>query len=199
MKRITLLFIAIAYVSLSAFTLTNLPKDFQLVLERAKLKFTATDGMKEVKTIPNDQVGYDYAIKYKDKDFEVRYLIMPLDSLVLEYEKSKTDTTTKVIEPNQLFHSMFLVTAMNAGMGANGGMPEVKYFDSAAVKNEFNADEGGTVFINAGKEFGQEYKYCMIVGIHKDNIGDAYIFYLSKTKDGFMDLMNPSFHSLRFK
>ena len=199
MKKLTYTLASFAFLILTAFSLASLPKDFKKALERAKLTFTPTDGLIEVKTIPNDQVGYDYAIKYKDKDFEVRYLIMPLDSMVLEYNKSKGDTTKQVLEPNKLFHSMFLVTAMNAGMGANSGMPDINAFNSDAVKSEFNADEGGTVFINAGKEFGQDYNYCMIVGIHKDNIGDAYIFYLSKTKDGFTDLLKPAFHSLRFK
>jgi hypothetical protein len=199
MRKTTVTLSVIAFILCAAFTFSKLPKEFTAALDRAKMTFIPPDGLVETKVIANDQVGYDYAVKYKDKDFEVRYLIMPLDSFVIDYEQSKKDTSRKVIEPNRLFNSMFLVTAMNAGMGANDGMPDIRQFDSAAVKNEFNADDGGTVFINAGKEFGQEYKYCMIVGIHKDNIGDAYIFFLSNTKDGFMERMTPAFHSLKFK
>jgi hypothetical protein len=50
-----------------------------------------------------------------------------------------------------------------------------------------------------GKEFGQNYKYCMLVALHKSNIGDAYYFYLSDTKDDFNNNMDPAFHSLKFK
>jgi hypothetical protein len=39
----------------------------------------------------------------------------------------------------------------------------------------------------------------MIVAIHKDNFADAYFFYLSDTMDGFDELMNLAFHSLKFK
>ena len=45
---------------------------------------------------------------------------------------------------------------------------------------------------------GQKYKYCMVVAIHKDNLADAYIFYLSDTKDEFLELMKPAFYSLIF-
>lgn len=199
MRKPTLALTAIAFAVLTAFTSDSIPNNFKAVLTRAKLEYIQPDGLVETKVMANNQVGYDYAVKYKDKNFEVRYLIMPLDSLVMQYNNSKKDTSQTVIEPNNLFGSMFLVTAMNAGMGANEGMPNITAFDSVAVGHEYNADEGGTVFINAGKEFGQDYKYCMIVGIHKDNVADAYIFFLSNTKDGFMDMMKPAFHSLRFK
>jgi hypothetical protein len=39
----------------------------------------------------------------------------------------------------------------------------------------------------------------MVVAIHKDNLADVYIFYLSDTKIGFNELVEPAFHSLKFK
>lgn len=197
MKKIVIAIITC--LGLTAFVYKGIPKDFKTVLKRAHMTFEMPEGMVETKVIDNNQVGYDYALKYPDKRFEVRYAIMPLDSLVMEYEKSKKDTNEQVIEPNNLFDKMLLVTAMNASMGASGGMPQIKEFDSAAVKNEFNADRGGVVLVYVGKEFGQDYKYCLIVGIHKDNIADAFYFYLSDTTAGVDELMKPAFHSLKFK
>jgi hypothetical protein len=38
----------------------------------------------------------------------------------------------------------------------------------------------------------------MLVMIHKDDVADAYYFYLSNTKDKFSENMNALFHTLRF-
>lgn len=200
MKKLYISLVLFVFAAITAFTLNTLPDDFTAVLKEAKMTFNMPDSLVEAKIIPNDQVGYIYALKYPGKRFEVRYALMPLDSLVMQYEASKKDTSMKVIEPNSLFDKMFAVTAMNAAGGmVDGGWPQVQYFDSVAVKNEFNADKGGTIFIKPCKEFGQDYKYCMIVGIHKDNVADAYYFYLFDDKSALPALMKLPFHSLKFK
>ena len=80
-----------------------------------------------------------------------------------------------------------------------GGI-DYKYsvFDSASVKNEFNADWGATSFVDLKSEFGKGYKYCMMVTIHKDDVADIYYFYLSNTKENFSNNMNAFFYSLKF-
>ena len=204
MKKRGWLFMSIMGIIVCSFVSDNLPKDFKAVLERAHLSFEAPSGYASTKVIANDQVAYDYALKLKDPDkkFEVSYLIMPLDSMLIEYKESLKDTSKTMIDPNTLYEKMMLVIALNAGGGtmpADGNMPEIQPFDSAAVKNEFNADWGGAVFITLGKEFGQNYTACMIVGIHKNNVADAYYFYLAEEKSDIPDLMKGPFHSLKFK
>ena len=183
---------------LTSFTSDNLPKTFTDLLDRANLTFQKPAGLEETKTIENRQMNYEYAIKYLKKKFEVRYAIRPLDDLLRDYkEKEKNKKPGDInIHPNKLYSSLLQVTTLNI---SGGQLPEVTLFDKQAVKQEFNADWGATTFVEVGEEFGQKYKYCMIVAIHKDNLGDAYFFYLSDSKDGFDELMNPAFHSLKFK
>jgi hypothetical protein len=183
---------------LTSFTPDNLPKTFTDLLDRGNLTFQKPTGFEETKTIENRQMNYEYAIKYPKKKFEVRYAIRPLDDLLRDYEeKEKNKKPGDInIHPNKLYSSLLQVTTLNI---SGGQLPEVTVFDKQAVKQEFNADWGATTFVEVGKEFGQNYKYCMIVAIHKDNFADAYFFYLSDTKDGFDELMNPAFHSLKFK
>lgn len=202
MKKRGWLLLTIMGIIICSFVSDNLPKDFKAVLERAHMTFEAPSGFVSTKVIENDQVGYNYAMKLQDPDkkFEVRYLIMPLDSMILDYNESLKDTSRKVLEPNKLFRSMMLVVALNAAGGmTDGGYPDIESFDSAAVKNEFNADMGKVTFITLGKEFGQNYKACMIVGIHKNNVADAYYFYLAEEKSDIPELMKGPFHSLKFK
>lgn len=186
------------FLVLTSFASDNSPKTFTDLLDRANLTFQKPTGFEETKIIENRQMNYEYAIKYSKKNFEVRYAIRPLDDLLHDYEdKEKNKKPGDInIHPNKFYSSLLQATTLNI---SGGQLPEVIEFGKEAVKKEFNADWGATTFVEVGKEFGQKYKYCMIVAIHKDNLGDAYFFYLSDTKDGFNELMKPAFHSLKFK
>ncbi len=183
---------------LCSFRSEKLPKDFKKLLERASLTFIETEGMVETKIISNRQMEYEYAVKYPDKRFEVRYSIRPLDEHLRVYkEKLKNKQEGDVIlDPNNYYSSLLQATILNI---SGGELPEITEFGKKPVKSEFNADWGATAFVEVGKEFGQNYKYCMVVAIHKKNCGDAYFFYLSDEKRNFDQLMRPPFHSLKFK
>lgn len=200
MKKLSALVFAFALTAIFAFkTGDDRTKFFTELMGRAHMTFTKPDGFEQVPVIDNNQVAYQYAMKYKGKNFEVRYSIMPLDSFVIDYNNSLKDTTKQVIEPNRIFASMVVVTAMNASMGSDGGAGEPNNFNEDAVKQEFNADEGKVIRFEPGKEFGQNYTIGMLVALHKKDVGDAYIFFLSDSKEGFTDMMMPAFHSLKFK
>jgi hypothetical protein len=185
-------------LALMSFDSSQLPKKFSSLLERAQLTFEAPEGLKPTKIIENRQMNYEYALKYPATDFEVRYAIRPLDNLLKDYEqKEKNKQPGDInIHPNKLYNSLLQATILNI---SGGQLPEIKVFDKNAVKQEFNADWGALSFVELGKEFGQDYKYCLVVAIHKEDVADAYFFYLSKSRDRFDELMQPAFHSLKFK
>ena len=147
--------------------------------------------------IYNHAMSYEYALKYPDKNFEIRYAVRPSDNLWKEYmaaQKSKAKSAVN-INPDSTYQSAFQTIIANA---SNGEFPKITEFQKEAVKREFNADWGGTVIIHPRKEFGQDYKYCMIIALHRSHAGDAYIFFLADKQEGFNDLVAPAFHSLLF-
>src|ERR1017187_9632086 len=91
--------LAITGIVLCSFVSDTLPKEFQAALDRAKMTFEAPSRFAPTKVIDNDQVGYNYAMKIRDPDkkFEVRYLVMPLDSMLLDYQASLKDTSRQVL------------------------------------------------------------------------------------------------------
>jgi hypothetical protein len=185
-------------VVLTSFTSYTLPKTFTGLLKRANLTFQKPSGFEQTNNIENRQMNYEYALKYPQKNFEVRYAIRPLDDLISDYEKKEKNKKPGDINihPNKLYAALLKSTTLNI---SGGQLPDVTVFGTQAVKQEFNADWGATTFVECSKEFGQNYKYCMIVAIHKENLADVYFFYLSDSKDGFDKLMDPAFHSLKFK
>ncbi len=158
--------------------------------------FESPDSLISTPIIFTHAMSYEYAIKYPGKNFEIRYAVRPSDNLWKEYERNiknikKCDINTN---PDSTFLSAFETVILNV----SGKLPKITEFDKLAVKNEFNADWGGTVAVEPRKEFGQNYKYCMIVALHKSKKGDAYIFYLANSTEGFNQLIDPAFHALRF-
>lgn len=141
---------------------------------------------------------YQYALKFPDKDFEVRYAVRPLDSIVNEYNnwlKNKKAGSAR-IDPNKMHAAAFFAIMMNISGGSRP--PQIKPFDSIAVKKEFHADWGATGVCVAGGDFAKGYKYCEAVAIHKDNVGDAYYFYLSNDVSYYQTLIVPMFYAMRF-
>jgi hypothetical protein len=192
--RLTALFFLII---LTSFKIDKPTSAFQEKLLRAKMTFVMPKGFQETEIIPNKQMNYDYAMKNVDRNFEVRLAIRPLDELLKSYSEKENNKKPgeNQISPNNFYQGVFIATLMNisGGQKPNGGP-----FPKEAVKSEFNADWGASSMLEVGKEFGQEYKYCVVVAIHKDDVADAYYFYLANDKETIQELMPSIFHCLKF-
>ncbi|MEM6265752.1 MAG: hypothetical protein AAGI38_24840 [Bacteroidota bacterium] len=149
---------------------------FQSLLEANNMEFETPQGFVEIDVIENQQMNYEKAFKHPSEKFEVRYAIRNHNF--------------------GFFQQMFEMTVLNI---SGGQLPDYTPFGTEAVKSEFGADAGATVLVQVGEEFGQEYKYCLLVYIYKKGVGDGYIFYLADDKDKIPDLMMPIFHALTFK
>lgn len=203
MKKITSLAIGFFLLVLTSFTNEKTTSGFQEKLLEAKMNFEMPKDFKEVPIISNMQMNYDYAIKHVEKNFEVRFALRPLNNMLKTYlEKEKNKQPGEInMSPNKLYQGSFLAIIMNVSgiMDISGGkMPKISAFPPQAIKAEFNADWGAITMVEAGKEFGQDYKYCFMVAIHKDNITDAYYFYLANDQQTLKEQMQPVFHSLKF-
>lgn len=185
-------------VLLTSFKPVELPNQFIDLLERAKMTFDKPTGFSDAKLIENSEMNYEYAIQNATKKFEIRYSIRPLDHAIAEYEereKAKKQGDSN-INPNDLYASIFQMLILNI---SGGELPEIREFDKQTVKAQFKADWGASTFVRISTEFGQKYKYCMIVAIHKNELGDAYLFFLSESKTNFEKQIARGIHSLKFK
>ncbi|MFT6923446.1 MAG: hypothetical protein ACJA1C_002459 [Crocinitomicaceae bacterium] len=148
---------------------------FEDLLEWNMMEFTAPEGLIEILPIENRQMNYEKAFKHPTKRFEVRYAIRNQDI--------------------GFYQQIFEMTVLNI---SGGQLPEYSPFGTEAVKEEFNADAGATVMVQAGSEFGQDYKYCLLVYIYKKGVGDGYVFYMADDNALILEMMNPIFHALKF-
>lgn len=171
-------------------------KEFSEMIDSIGLKFKMPENYNEAAVIDNGDLFYSFAMKNKNADFEVRYSIWSIKPQLTEYEKCKTTPGCTMVHPNKMFKGIAEANILNmtAGKGADiGGFPK------DAVKSEFNADIGGSSFFEFNCDFGKGYKYGQMVVLHKDDIADVIITFMSNDKSKHSDLMLESFHSLTFK
>ena len=177
---------------------TSLPKSLTDKLDRASMVFNPSMLLSEMNVKENDQVKYDYALMGKGKEdsgLEVRYIVQPMDT----YLKMKEDKNRVMIDPNKpvLYKGYLMTMVMNI---AGGSVPiNIKDMDLALVRKSFNADWGGMVMVDTKGTFGEGYKYCFIVAIHKDNVGEAYYLYMIQNKESLLPIMKETLGSLKFK
>jgi hypothetical protein len=199
MNNFKIITIGFIVVFLCSFTKEETVSEFQEKLLKSKMNFEMPKGFQETAIIPNNQMNYDFAIKHKERDFEVRFAIHPLDDRMKNYlDKEKSKQSGEINKnPNELYQGSFLAIAMNIS-GVFDKIPRTSTFPPEAIKAEFNADWGALTMVETGKEFSTVYKYCMTVAIHKDDVADAYYFYLANDQQTLKELMQPVFHSLKF-
>lgn len=188
---------------------------FKQQLAAAHMTLAPPVGWMETPVIDNEQMSYDYALRYPGRRLEVRYAVRPLATQLIEYARSKKSKNVSMLNPNGVYKQVYHTIVLNVGVGGqtNPNMAQalqaefarpLKEFPSQAIKTEFGADWGATDVIQPGSEFGQAYKHCLLVALHKDGAADAYCFYLFDDQKDlaevvFGDPAQSVFHSLRFQ
>lgn len=187
---------------MTAFTISNDKEkvvkeaEFEKYIDTIGLKFTMPTSYKETYVKENKDLWYSFAIKHKKADFEIRYTVWSLKRTIKEYEKCKLDTNCSMVSPNKIYKGRIQANVLNMTGGQN---LNIGPFPPQAVKNEFNADAGGSSFFEFNCGFGEGYKYGQMVYLHKDNVADVIITYMSNDKTTHSDLMDKAFHALAFK
>jgi hypothetical protein len=169
-------------------------KEIEILLERTDTVLFLPERFTFVPVIKNKQVAYHFAYKLEN-DIEVRYLILPLDSALSEYDaylerkaigKTRNDSIVKEarVDPNNSYKSVFMAILFNICKKNDSSMSHaqrtIDEFPLTAVQKEFNADYGLHAFCELDPEFGQKNKFCNVFMIHKKDYGDIYCFRIFK-------------------
>lgn len=170
--------------------------EFEDLCESSGLKFTMPEGYKIIDVKENRNLGYSFAVINADATMEIRYTIWSLKPAVEHYEASLKDSNVMMISPNTIYKGRIQANVLNM---TGGQMYDIGSFPEQAVKNEFNADAGGSCFFEFNCEFGKGYTYGQFMYLHKDDVADVIVTFMSNNKETHSDLMMVGFHSLKFK
>ncbi|WP_299123412.1 hypothetical protein [uncultured Tenacibaculum sp.] len=187
-----LILITISSIAQEQFTLDQ----FKEFCDSSGLVFKMPAGYKVTKVKENPNLGYSFAVINNDASMEIRYTIWPLKAALKNYEASLKDENSMMISPNNIYKGRIQANVLNM---TGGQMYNIGRFPPQAVKKEFNADDGGSCFLNFNSEFGKGYKHGQFIYLHKDNTADVIITFMSNDKEKHSDLMMEGFYSLKFK
>lgn len=197
MKKLQLLIISIIILTMTSFTITDLPERVKILLEKTDMTLEIPEGFIETDIIENNHMNYDYALKDTTDKFEVRYSIHPLTEMVKEYEeweKTKKEGDIR-IHPNKMYPAVASAVAFNI----SGKMANLSPFNDEAVKNEYHADKGGVTGVDPKEAFAGGYKSCLMLVLQKDDVATAYIFFLANDKETLIKALTKASYSLKFK
>ncbi|UOQ96298.1 hypothetical protein MUN81_13675 [Hymenobacter sp. 5317J-9] len=183
-------------------------------LAAARMTLAVPAGWVEVPVIANEDMSYEYAVRHPKRRLEVRYALRPLAGMLAEYARSKKQKDVTMVDPNEMYQTLFRTVKLNIGPHAQPGQSmddmlaaefaqPLNEFPAAAIKEEFGADWGATAILQPRASFGQRYKQCLVVALHKRNAADAYCFFMFDDQADLKDVVfgDPAkspFHSLRF-
>ena len=195
MKKIFLVAI-LTFLSINSYCQTLTLEEFQKQAALSGLQFEMPIGYKIKEVKKNRDLQYSFAIINSDGTMEVRYSLFPMKQMLANYEKSKNNPNEIMVNPNNIYVGIMSTNGLNM---TGGKMVEIGDFPSKAVKKEFNADYGGNGFFEFNCEFGKGYKFGQFVCLHKENVADVIITFMSNDKSTHSELMDKSFHALKFK
>lgn len=151
------------------------------LLVRCHAAFTLPEQLEIVERDYMRKIPHDLCLHEKTKGaYEVRLLFQPLDSMISWYKHSlEKDPEAELLEPNSLCKSMMTVAVLNA---SNNKKMNYEVVTSATIRKLYNADWMASALVEVPYE-SIGFKFCRIICIHKDDVGEIYIYYLTnKTK-----------------
>lgn len=203
-------FIALLLVSAGVQAQSKFSTDearFYKLLNQTGLTFKSPLGAIKTPVVKNTEVAYNYAVKYPTRNMEIRYLVVPYTGKPMKTGKTADSKIIGTIDTAIIkkVDGYAKKLATKAGGGVEDKSIQVGGFAPEQAKKEFNADRMTYWMIPVkNNSFGTSYKFCNMVAIHKDNVGDAYIFYLSNSIQDLMKNFKEIgpynvYYSLRFK
>jgi hypothetical protein len=180
-NRLFLIFLTGSVFSLRLSAQVELSAGVQQKLDEARIEFLepleAT--YKDIRMVRNDYLDYDFAIRSRREQIEIRFLIEPLK-----------ESNPVAYAPHVRTVRMLMHLARNDDAFVMSGI-DVRETD---LQEQFNAD-WGKIFFFTPKEGFSRYKECKMVALFREGQGMAYVFFLFDKPSRALD---NRFYALRF-
>lgn len=165
-------------------------KTFNQLVNDNQLVFTMPDGFEVTTVKKNDNVFYQYAIKDTNSNFEVRIFIKSI---------KQSSSKKEEFDFNKFSYNFMVSASLNASGNILPDIPQIDLFPQDAVKNEFNADWGGTTAFVPKTDFGKGFNFCAFNCLRLNDVCEVYLFYMFDDYQNQQYLMQKSFMVMKFK
>jgi len=174
MKRATasllLLLTGIFSSTLTATDQTRKQAFAQLLLDSG-LYLEQRQNYSDVPIHANPLVPYEHAMRHESGMLELRFIVRPLSQIEIDY----VDPHSAAPEPNHLFPLLFESITNQLALGSD--MPS-NTFPEYAAQESFNANWAAAAVFDLDPRFSTEFSNAFLVGMHKNQLADAYTLFL---------------------
>ncbi|WP_061216359.1 MULTISPECIES: hypothetical protein [Leptospira] len=145
---------------------------------------------------------YDYALISEVEGIEIRYTIHSIPARLKAFEELKRNRPDAILVPPKKddYLTHFFVNLQNLTGSNPENIYHLKDFPKKSVKTEFGADWGNISYLGLNPDYDKDYQFCELVVLHKDDVADVYIMYLSKDREKLVKFVRETylFYNVRF-
>ncbi len=182
MKRYLLSSILLLLFAGAMLAQIKMPLSFEQLLNDAQLSFNkpTENKYKTLRPTKNSIFNYDFSIKAKRGDLEIRYAIKKINK-----------KQSELIFP----HILSMNTASHIASNHSDAEVVVQHVSNEDLKTIFKADWAAVFYFSPKHQFSKK-RNCKMLSLYKESVGLVYVFFLfNKTS---IDLDN-QFYTLNFE
>ncbi len=190
-RRIYLLALCAVCISAVAATETKSRQAFDLLLEESGLRVETRQAFADVPIERNPVLAYEHAMRHESGALELRFIVRPLSRIEIEYN----DPHNAAPEPNHLFPLLF--ESLTQHLAANNDTSSSTLSETEA-RDKFNAQWAAVAVFDVDPQFSSEYKNAVLLGMHKNDMADAYTLFLYNDPETAKPLINAALSIMAF-
>jgi hypothetical protein len=162
---------------------------------RTQVSIGIPDGYHEMEIPYMRKIPHNFAITNADTSCQIRFFVTPLDTWLEDFSKKSKKEQKNSMHPNALCKSMMMLAVLNASNNQSQGF-QVSAFPELS-KEAYNADWDASTMIETGwPQIG--FKYTYIWCLHKDDVGEVYVYLLADNMEDFMEIMGDIAPMIKF-
>ncbi|MDX2361855.1 MAG: hypothetical protein QNK23_13685 [Crocinitomicaceae bacterium] len=169
---------------------------FDSLTARAQLNIEMPEGYKEVEIPFMRKIPHQRAVESVNSDCQIRYWIRPLDTSMAAHDEKTEEEKKNSMHPNAVSKSMMMLAVLNA---SNNQSQDFDVSNSTEpTLQAYNADWEAYSLIESGWPH-EGYTYCYIWCLHKDDIGDVFVYVLVNKKEELFTILAELATTIKFQ
>ena len=192
-RRGTLLLTLLAVcISAAAATEALSRQAFDQLLKESGLQLETNQAFADVPIQHNPVLSYEHAMRHESGALELRFIVRPLARIEIEYN----DPHNAAPEPNHLFPLLF--ESLTQRLAATNDTSSSTLSETEA-RDKFNAQWAALAAFDVDPEFSSQYKNAILLGMHKNDLADAYTLFLYNDPEQAKSLINGAISIMSFE
>jgi len=169
--------------------------DMNYWLVRTGTEFNHPGNLRSIPADANDFIPHHVAFENARQDYEVRYFFVPLDSTSTYYNRQKAlDPLAELADPNEYCQMAMELAVQHA---SKNKVHNFQIMERNSLKSIYRADWGATQQVDLVNEE-IPFQFCQVICLHKNDLADVYIYYLTNDKNQLMEVMADMLPVFRF-